>query len=175
MNFIVNNINYKVIKLLGKGKGGYSYLCLSNSHYFVIKKLHHEPCDYYKFSNKFESEINSYNKLLELNIKIPKMYDADSEQEIIVKEYIEGNTIDYYVSNNLMKDKYLDQVKEMQKIVSAKNINLDYFPTNFVVNNDSLFYIDYEINEYMDKWNFENWGKLYWSLTPEFKKHFKIK
>ena len=29
-------------------------------------------------------------------------------------------------------------------------------------------YIDYECNNYMDEWNFENWGIKYWSKTPEF-------
>lgn len=29
-------------------------------------------------------------------------------------------------------------------------------------------YIDYECNNYMDEWNFENWGIKYWSKTTEF-------
>ena len=31
-----------------------------------------------------------------------------------------------------------------------------------------LWYVDYECNEYMDEWNFENWGVRHWSKTPEF-------
>ena len=31
-----------------------------------------------------------------------------------------------------------------------------------------IYYIDYECNEYMDQWNFENWGIKYWAKTPEF-------
>ena len=49
-----------------------------------------------------------------------------------------------------MKKEYFDQVREMQKIVALHNINLDYFPTNFVVYKEMLFYIDYEINEYTE-------------------------
>ena len=29
-------------------------------------------------------------------------------------------------------------------------------------------YIDYECINYMDEWNFENWGIKYWSKTTEF-------
>ena len=47
-------------------------------------------------------------------------------------------------------------------------IIIDYFPTNFIVQNEQIFYIDYECNNYMDEWNFENWGIKYWSKTPEF-------
>jgi len=33
--------------------------------------------------------------------------------------------------------------------------------------------VDYECNEYSEKWNFENWGIRYWSRTPEFLEHLK--
>ena len=49
---LVNNKEYKIIKLLGKGKGGYSYLAKLNNKSFVIKQIHHEPCSYYNFGNK---------------------------------------------------------------------------------------------------------------------------
>lgn len=52
-------------------------------------------------------------------------------------------------------------------------IRLDYFPTNFVVQNGELYYIDFECNEYMDEWNFENWGAKYWSKTPAFLEYVK--
>ena len=47
-------------------------------------------------------------------------------------------------------------------------LNIDYYPTNFVVQNDLLYYIDYECNNYMAQWNFENWGIKYWSKTEDF-------
>ena len=36
------------------------------------------------------------------------------------------------------------------------------------VQNEQIFYIDYECNNYMDEWNFENWGIKYWFKTQEF-------
>ena len=38
----------------------------------------------------------------------------------------------------------------------------------FVVQEDTLYYIDYKCNDYMEEWNFENWGIYYWSQTKEF-------
>lgn len=67
-----------------------------------------------------------------------------------------------------MKADYLEQVREMCRLLYVHNINIDYFPTNFVVQNDELYYIDYECNDYMDEWNFENWGIRYWSKTDTF-------
>ena len=36
-----------------------------------------------------------------------------------------------------------------------------------------IWYVDYECNEYMEEWNFENWGIKYWSRTPEFEEYVK--
>ena len=41
----------------------------------------------------------------------------------------------------------------------------------FVVCNEEIYYIDFECNDYMEEWNFENWGIKYWSKTPEFLKY----
>ena len=60
---------------------------------YVLKQIHHEPCGYYQFGNKIEAEISDYNQLKEIGINIPAMIDVDIENERILKEYIEGNTI----------------------------------------------------------------------------------
>ena len=66
----VNGKSYTIIKLLGKGKGGYSYLAESGNNRYVLKQIHHEPCDYYQFGNKLEAEIRDYRKLKEIGIKM---------------------------------------------------------------------------------------------------------
>ena len=44
----VNGRVLSIRRLLGKGKGGYSYLAADEAgNEFVLKQLHHEPCDYY--------------------------------------------------------------------------------------------------------------------------------
>ncbi len=32
----------------------------------------------------------------------------------------------------------------------ARGLNIDYFPTNFIVREEKLYYIDYECNSYME-------------------------
>ena len=169
----VNQIEYKIVKLLGHGKGGYSYLAEREGKYYVLKQIHHEPCDYYFFGNKIEAEKNDYNRLLQTGIRIPKMLDIDIQNERIIKEYVDGPTIYELVKNDAMKDIYLMQVREMAKMVYGSGLNIDYFPTNFIVQDDLIFYIDYECNHYMEEWNFENWGIKYWSKTKEFIEYMK--
>lgn len=164
----VNGKYYEIIKLLGKGKGGYSYLATDGEKQYVLKQIHHEPCDYYTFGNKIEAEQNDYRRLQETGIRIPQMLDIDIENERILKEYIDGPTIFELVKENQMKDIYVEQMREMASQVYAHGLNIDYFPTNLVVQDDFIYYIDYECNNYMEEWNFENWGIKYWSKTQEF-------
>ena len=164
----VNGIEYTLISLLGKGKGGYSYLAEKDGKQYVLKQIHHEPCEYYTFGNKIEAEKNDYERLLNAGIRIPQMLDIDIAEERILKEYIDGPTIFDLVKEDAMKNTYLNQMREMAAKAYENGLNIDYFPTNFVVQKDVIFYIDYECNSYMDEWNFENWGIKYWSKTKEF-------
>ena len=47
----MNEYEYSVLKLLGKGKGGYSYLVTDSQKEYVLKQIQHEPCDYYSLWN----------------------------------------------------------------------------------------------------------------------------
>ena len=171
----VNDRKFKIIKLLGHGKGGYSYLVTDGNNEYVLKQIHHEPCGYYNFGNKIESEINDYKRLKKIGISMPEMIDVDLKNERILKKYINGDTIFEYVARNEVKEDYINQIKNMCRILYAANTNIDYFPTNFVVQDDKLYYIDYECNDYMEEWNFENWGIKYWSLTKEFLEYINSK
>ena len=158
----VNGKEYKIINLLGKGKGGYSYLAEADGTKVVLKQIHHEPCDYYTFGNKIEAERFDYGRLIDANIRIPKMIDIDIENERIVKQYIDGPTIMKLVQSGGMKEEYISQAREMAEMAKASGLNIDYYPTNFVVQDDLIYYIDYECNLYDDKWSFESWGISYW-------------
>lgn len=163
----VNGKTYQIIRLLGKGKGGYSYLADDGKNRCVLKQIHHEPCAYYQFGNKIEAELRDYERLKAVGIRMPAMLDVDVENERIVKEFIDGDTIYELVLQDKMKPVFLEQIKKMCDALYAARLNIDYFPTNFVVHDDKIYYVDFECNEYMEEWNFENWGVKYWSKTPE--------
>lgn len=170
----INGREFNIVRLLGKGKGGYSYLVTDDdNNRFTLKQIHHEPCSYYQFGNKIEAEINDYNRLKSIGIRLPEMLDVDIQNERILKEFVDGDTIFDLVLNDRMKDIYLEQMYAMCRLLYPANTNIDYFPTNFIVQNDEIIYIDYECNNYMDEWNFENWGIKYWSKTPEFLQYVK--
>ena len=67
----VNGIPYQIVKLLGHGKGGYSYLVQRDGREFVVKQIHHEPCNYYTFGDKLAAEQNDYIRLQKAGIPAP--------------------------------------------------------------------------------------------------------
>lgn len=158
----VKGAEYEIIKLLGKGKGGYSYLAKKGDALFVLKQIHHEPCEYYTFGNKIEAERRDYGRLKAAGIRIPEMLDIDTENERILKEYIDGPTAQELVAQQLMDENCLSQLKEMAEKAKAAGLNIDYYPTNFILQDGLLYYIDYECNEYMSQWSLEEWGMQYW-------------
>ena len=168
----VNGKTYRVLKLLGKGKGGYSYLVTDETgRQLVLKQLHHEPCVYYQVGDKLQSELRDYRRLRQIGIPLPELLEADVAAERILKEYIEGERIDELVLRDAMRPEYFEQIHAMCALLYPAGLNIDYFPTNFIVRDGLLYYIDYECNGYMAQWDFENWGSKYWSKTEEFMKY----
>lgn len=168
----VNQREFTVLKLLGKGKGGYSWLVQDDTGAYVLKQIHHEPCDYYNFGDKLASELRDYQQLREVGIRMPELLDVDYQQERILKTYIAGDTVDQLVRSSRMEPDFYSQIQQMCKMLYAAGLNIDYYPTNFVVQQGLLYYIDFECNAYMQQWDFENWGIQYWYRTPKFEQAF---
>lgn len=164
----VNDAEYTVLKLLGKGKGGYSYLVTDVEAQYVLKQIHHEPCEYYTFGDKLQAELHDYETLQNLGIPMPKLLAVDAPRERILKEYIAGATVAEQLKAGRMEPGWLKQVRNMCALLYPAGLNIDYYPTNFVPRGGTLYYIDYECNAYMEQWDFEHWGIQYWAAqTPE--------
>ncbi len=164
----VNGAEYTVLHLLGKGKGGYSYLVTDGTTLYVLKQIHHEPCEYYTFGDKLRSELHDYETLCKLGIPMPRLLAVDALQERILKEYIAGATVAELLKTGRMEPDWLVQVQAMCSLLYPAGLNIDYYPTNFVPCNGTLYYIDYECNAYMEQWNFAHWGVQYWTTqAPE--------
>jgi tRNA A-37 threonylcarbamoyl transferase component Bud32 len=104
---------------------------------------------------------------------MPRLLDVDQRQERILKEYIPGDTVMQMVEENRLEPDCFRQMEDMCRLLYPTNTNIDYFPTNFVVHEGLMYYVDYECNDYMQQWDFEHWGIKYWSKTPEFEEYLR--
>ena len=162
----VNDSDYRVLRLLGKGKGGYSYLVTDGAQTYVLKQIHHEPCDYYQFGDKLASELRDYATLCALDIPVPRLLAADTQNERLLKEYIPGATVAERLAAGQLEPLWLEQLRAMCRVLYPAGWNIDYYPTNFVPRNGALYYIDYECSPYSPEWDLDHWGQQYWTL-PE--------
>ena len=89
----VNGKEYAVLRLLGKGKGGYTWLAERDGARYALKQIHHEPCDYYQFGDKLAAELRDHQRLSALRVPIPALLDVDRAAERLLKELIPGETI----------------------------------------------------------------------------------
>ncbi len=169
----INGKEYEVLKFLGKGKGGYSYLVTDGVGRYTLKQIHHEPCDYYTFGDKLASELGDYGRLMKLGIPMPRLLEVDRAGERLLKEFIDGPSIYELVKTDEVAESYVNQMEAMCRLLYPAGLNIDYFPTNFIVQEGVLYYIDYECNQYMEQWDFEHWGWNYWWKSPEFLEYVK--
>ena len=110
-----------------------------------------------------------------MSIPIPELIEGNESENYMIKEYIEGNTIAELIAQDSIENWHIEQIFKICKILYTNGINIDYFPTNFVANHNKLFYVDYEINQYLEEWNFENWGIYYWANSQGMKEFLETR
>lgn len=177
-NSITTNFgNLEIVKFLGKGKSGYSYIAKNLDMQYVVKLMHYEACAYYSFgdANKVELEVSAYKILDKSGIKIPKLLDVNIEKNYLVKEYIEGDLVTELIVKDALPDLCVEQVCCMSESLKSQGLNIDYFPDNFVLRDSVLYYVDYEHNHYDAKWDLANWGLFYWANTKGMKAYRETK
>lgn len=158
-----------VEQYLGKGKSGYSYLVDLDDTKYVLKIMHDEKINYYEWSkSKISAEIESYKILSQLNIPLPKLHFADFEKNFLIKDFIDGQIASEIIAENKISEEHIKKLFSISNHLKKNNLNVDYFPNNFVLKNDDLFYIDYEHNPYDKNWSLENWGIYYWVNSKGF-------
>ncbi|GAB4169249.1 MAG: hypothetical protein Kow00108_02810 [Calditrichia bacterium] len=166
--------NLRIIKLLGKGKSARSYLTEIGGHFVVLKEMHNEKISYYHFSRpKTELECEAYRTLQSLPIAIPKLLYLDHHQQYLVKEYIDGPTVAEAMLHGPLQNELFRSIFQWSKVLKSHNLNIDYFPTNFVIRDKQPVYIDYECNGYEEQWDFESWGIYYWLNHEGFSEFLK--
>ena len=132
---------------------------------------HNLPTSYEDFYNILKESTRSAASINELARSVLKY--AMEKYGIKMPQTIINKGIFDLVKNGESVADYLPQVREMAQLAKAAGLNIDYFPTNFVIQDGLLWYIDYECNSYTEEWSFENWGVKYWSRTPEFEEYLR--
>jgi TP53 regulating kinase and related kinases len=153
-----------LLRLLGKGKSGYSYLASLGTEKVVLKQMHDEPCAYYSFGdNKVRLEVHAYHQLCDAGLALPRLLNFDEQRGFLIKEYVDGEVADRWDATTAELEPVVKQLFDTAHRLQDRSLNIDYFPANFVIKNDGVHYIDYEVNPYHEQWSLEFWGIYYWA------------
>ena len=151
---------YILVKELNRVNNGIFYLYTKESSKVVIKELINKIDEEGQF--EIDKELYSYERLESLGIYIPKMTGYNREENIVIKEYLEGKDILGLIrGGGLSKDNFLELLRYAE-LLNSDNLNIDYFPNNFIMKDEKLFYINYKVFPYTVELNLRNWGIYYW-------------
>ena len=102
---------------------------------------------------------------------MPELLDYNVERKYLVKEYIDGIVAAELIAGDKITESTLEQLFKIFRLAKNAGYNIDYFSSNFVIQDDRLFYIDYECNPYIPDWDLINWGIYYWANSKGFREY----
>lgn len=162
---------YIFIKELNKVNNGTFYLYGNGSLKVVIKELINQVDD--EGQLEIDKELYSYERLKSLGIYMPKLMGYNREENIMIKEYLEGKDLLGLIRDEkLSKDNFFELLKYAE-LLNSDNLNIDYFPNNFILKEGKLFYINYKVFPYSEELNLRNWGIYYWINNSGIKKYME--
>lgn len=165
---LLDGIAYQAIRELGRGKSAISWLYRRQAPHptlpaeLVLKRYCHTGYETVPFAQILEFELCSYLRLMESAIPHPRLLAYSNEHYALAKEYIAGELIADIQQREGLDDRHFSAMLAMAEQLRETGYHVDFFPTNFVLSEQKLFYIDYEAHPYSEEWNFANWGIFYW-------------
>ena len=147
---LLDGIAYHPIRELGRGKSAISWLYRRQGAHatlpqeLVLKRYCHTGYETVPFAQILEFELCSYLRLMESAIPHPRLLAYSTEHYALVKEYIAGELIVDIQQRKGLDDRHFGAMLQMASQLQAAGYHVDFFPTNFVLNERGLFYIDYE-------------------------------
>jgi len=142
----------------------------------VLKVIHDEEVPHYHVADKMAAEIEWYKRLRNTSIKIPAMHEYDMARKYLIKDFLCGTVGSEAVAAGHVSEKVFSQLFAYALELESGNINIDYFPANFLItNSEDLYYVDYEASPYSADWSLLNWGIYYWLNNRGMKNFLKTK
>lgn len=111
---------------------------------------------------RIEQELAAYKRLSRIGVRVPKVLFLSTDSSYLIKEPVAGPTATELLVEGKLTSEHLFAMLELEQTCRTYWINLDYFPSNFVISPTGVWYLDYELNDYSEEWNFRNWAIYYW-------------
>lgn len=162
---------FKLVKELNQVSNGKFFLYDRNNELVVIKELSQKIDSEGEY--EIDKELFSYERLKALDIYTPKLLGYNRENNIVIKEYLEGKDLLGIIRDeSLTRDNYIELLR-YSELLNSDNLNIDYFPANFILKEDKLYYVNYKVFPYSEELNLRNWGIYYWINNEGIKRYME--
>ena len=166
----VNGHPYAVTRLLGKGERRLLLSGAGEQGPVVVKQIHHEPCSYYQFGDKLQSELRDYRTLSALGVPMPRLLAVDEAQERLVKQYIPGPTVLEQLQTGTLPPQAEEQMRALCRLFVPCRAEYRLLPPPILSCGAACFTMWITgCNPYDAQWDFSHWGSRYWADTPELR------
>ena len=129
--------------------------------------------DYGEDREGFDNFVDKLQTFKVCGVKTPKVYAYDKNQRIVVMEFIEGDTMDQYLSVADLTDGMYQKLFQTYWLAKQDKLYLDYRPENFVYSNDKFYYLAFDYKKFVNNDKFINQDIRLWFPTEELKNYIE--
>lgn len=109
----------------------------------------------------------SIKKLSNTGVKTPKLYFIDKKSGFIVREYIDGETIDKIIAREDLDEDVYRQLFINAYMAKISRITLDYQIDNWVIADKTLYYVSDRYMPFKEEKDLVKGFLRYWFKTKE--------
>ena len=162
--FKIGENEYSLKNKIGFDEDKASYLVTNEGEDYLLEE--------YLDSELLEMYVENTCDLVASQIPMLNLIELDAYQKMLVKEYKEGKSLYYMILDGEDISNYIEQIKVMAEEMKKEDLALDFFPTNFIVVDNKVYYTSFEIFELDENTSLENNMKFF-SKTKEFDDYVK--
>lgn len=161
-SILVKHHQYEVMEILSSD----SYKCLLKNKYFFVKVF-----DLEKSENK--SKFLSYLKLHQSNISLPKLYAFDKKRGVVVLQFLDGQLVSDFILDHDFNENLYRQIFRNSYMARIVKLNLDYSLDKWMLCGDSIFYVGFSSEPYVQENDFTKIKIREWFLSKELSQFYK--
>lgn len=127
--------------------------------------------DYGDDREGFDTFVDRLQKFKVCGVKTPEVYLYDKNQRIVVMDFIEGESMDEYLSKQDLNDDLYKLLFDTYWLAKQDKIYLEFKPENFKFSSGKLFYLPFRYKKFVDNQSFLNKDLKFWFATEELENY----
>lgn len=118
--------------------------------------------------NNFDNFKFAVKRLKSCGLAMPEVYDIDKKNFTALVEYIDGISPFDKLREEDLPESIIEQLFNLNYRARVNKIRLDFDPENFVIHDDTLYYMPFTFSEYTRETDFTQKEIYLWYYTNEF-------